>query len=76
MWREPESLGFMTFFEQQWPLRRTHQLQSLGSDAKDVFSLKLGNYPRNGFDCESQEIRDAPDSREHPCARLLLANRR
>jgi hypothetical protein len=40
------------------PFRRTHQLQSLGNDVNDVFSLKFRQHPRNGFDSESQEIRN------------------
>jgi hypothetical protein len=40
-------------FKQEWPLCRTHQLESFGNDANDVFSLKLGNYSRNSFDCQS-----------------------
>jgi hypothetical protein len=31
---------FVASFDQQWPFRRTQQLQTLGDDANDVFSLK------------------------------------
>lgn len=52
----PSRLGdFKASFEQEWPFRGTHQLQSLRNDANDFFALKFGNYPRNGFDSEPKK---------------------